>query len=507
METHAIGGEAATETPELVAEMRGAAEWLADRLKRADGARAGIGMVCVDVEGARCAWLDVGEVADAAVAAAMMDDGRGGDVETVSAARPPLWADPSTEDSTVQAIAAAPAKGRRKAVERAGRLAVVALPDVAVRLVLDELDDRGVGVERVTSLWHAMALAWDPGRRSGAAGDAIEAEGPASAVVLIDAAEGVGRLVWCWARGGSLVAGGSMRLSGLEDGLQLGSPEVGRLTAEWLGWATQLGVVPARVVVVSPDLSGDPNGGGLPAFGAALVKAWPGASVDVARHDDAIGATLLRLARMDAEGAGEVVDRRQSLVALSRRPGRAHRGLYRGVALALLLAAGAAGAVAWKSLGAARAAEAEARKIRAELTERVTPRVTPGNAVQVSLAQDNPVALLEDVLQRERARMAPLSDVAPAMPVLHELAALSAVLGNELVQIREIDLSPLQVRVELSVPDLETAELIKESLDTFRDTACEWQRQILPAGAEGRVSVTLLGSWKRGAGLRSGGRP
>jgi hypothetical protein len=430
-------------------------------------------------------------------------------VETVSAARPPLWADPSTDESTVQAIAAAPAKARRNAVERAGRLAVVALPDVAVRLVLDELDDRGIGVERVTSLWHAMALAWDPGRRSGAAGDAIEVEGPASAVVLIDAAEGAGRLVWCWARGGSLVAGGSMRLSGLEDGVQVGSAEVGRLTADWLGWATQLGVVPARVVVVSPDLAGGLDGGvgGLAEFGAALVKAWPGASVDVARHDDAIGATLLRLARMDAEGAGEVFDRRQTLVALSRRPGRAHRGLYRGVALALLLAAGAAGAVAWKSLGAARGAEAEARKIRAELTERVTPRVTAGNAVQASLAQDNPVALLEDVLQRERARLAPPPEVSPAMPVLPELAALSAVLGNELVQIREIDLSPLQVRVELSVPDLETAELIKESLDTFRDTACEWQRQIMPVGAEGRVPVTLLGSWKRGAGLRGGGRP
>jgi hypothetical protein len=457
-----------------------AARWVASRC-----GRGGVAFLCVDVGGGECAWLTAPGAEPGLVAAALMQEGSAWDASGRSAA----WAAPTPAEASVQALAPAHANGHGARARGAGagddegpagqRLAVLAIPDVSARLLVDALDERGVSVERAASLWHAVTLAWDPARAAGA-GSGREVVGTSTlltAVVLIDP---VGRLVWAWSRGGELLAAGTIRLPERREGgagAAVGAPEVGRLTADWLSWSVQLGEAPSRVVVIGPELSG---GDSLsPAMlGGSITRSWPGVSVDLAVHEDPIGATLSRLAGEDEGPEGAAEDGRTALLGLSHRPGRAHRALYRWTALALTLLAAGLIAVAWKAWG--RAGEARARigdadRAVARIVEETAP--APADAGQAAMVADQPRLYLKQHLDAMKQTLRPNAGMPPAKPILAELDALSYVFGIPEVEVTQIALDFGAAVVTVLVPDTATGEAIIASLKSVGDTHVQWEEK------------------------------
>lgn len=491
--------------PAAMAQIERGAAWVVQRLSAGEGPRAALRMVVVDVDGGRCEWLTPPGLESTVVSAALAQATQG---DGVGARLSAEWGPPTTQEATVEALAstvAAGAPARRSVLARGrgaagspGRVAILALPDVSARLFEDALDGRGVGVDRAVSLWHAAALAWDGPRASTieVTGErVVSQQSPVTAVVLVDP---LGRIVWSWSRGGELVAAGTVRVWADGQGaVHATADDIARLTADWLGWSIELGVAPVRVVCVLPEGGGSDDGGLSPAeIGRALAKAWSGATVDLAVHADPIGATLQRLARVDAASLGPAADPRLALVALTHRPGRAHRSLLRWVAGAIGAGAVALGAVAWKSHAAAAEARRGQAGVRAELASMVEPLVPANDLMRRELAKDQPLAFMEELLSRKRQEANPVRDLQPSMPVLAELNALSVVLGNELVRLREIDLTPFSARVDLTVADTTTAELVMESLLRFPDTNCDWSRTVTSGPPGGRVSMSLNGRWR-----------
>src|SRR5262249_47416078 len=144
------------------------------------------------------------------------------------------------------------------------RLSVLAVPDTLARLVVDALDDRGVELRHASSLWHAMALAWDPASpmmsQSASTNGALDAAAPVTRLVRIEPESG--RIIWCGCRAAELLAGGVVMTSPAGDGVaRLGRAEIGRLAADWLGWSVQLGAAPSRIIGVVPRM-GEGGAGG-----------------------------------------------------------------------------------------------------------------------------------------------------------------------------------------------------------------------------------------------------
>ncbi len=508
-DSHALDGNW-SDASAARAQVQVAAEWIAQRLLQGEGARAGLRMICVDVEGARCSWLSAPGVEESVVAGALsMSDAWGEGGSSASLSNGP-WAPPAGDEASIQSLAApAPPQARTKD-PLALRLAVLSVPDVSARLLVDDLDDRGISADRVVSLWHAAAMAWDPaapgapGQRHAGDDRVVDSGAPATAVVLVDPK---GRLVWSWSRGADLLAAGSMRLHRTEDesaSVGVTRANLSRLAAEWLGWSAQLGAAPARVVVVTPRTH---EGDGLtPAeLGQALGELWPGASVDLAVHEDPVLATLVRLARMDAPPAQGASDRRQSLVTLSGRPGRAHRSMYRWASGAILAGALAMGVVAWRSWSSAGAARERLETLRTTVADRVLPLLPANDAVGRELARSQPAESLRTLVERRRQELSP-KDLDVAMPIMQELSTLTTVLGTDIVEIKDLQLTPLNCILELRVPDLATADLVFDSIGKVEGTHCDWQRgsttrmASTPPGGPDSIAMTLMGTWKKTTG-------
>src|SRR5690606_3388892 len=140
--------------------------------------------------------------------------------------------------------------------------------------------------DRVLSLWHAMAAAWDARPTLSDSPDVVTTTSPPMAVLLVDPG---GRVLWAWSQAGHLLAAGTIRLpqdrhelgSGM---VRIGRAEIGRLPTDWLSGSIQLGAVPARIVCITPGAGSDGDDDDLtPArIGEALGAAWPGATIDLA---------------------------------------------------------------------------------------------------------------------------------------------------------------------------------------------------------------------------------
>jgi hypothetical protein len=101
----------------------------------------------------------------------------------------------------------------------------------------------------------------------------------------------------------------------------------------------------------------------------------------------------------------------------------------------------------------------------------------------------------------------PTKDMEVAMPILSELSAISAVLGTDMIEIKDIQLTSFNVTVDLTVSDTATAELIASAIDSIQGSRCSWTSimgaSTRAAGApvgEARTSMQLLGTWKKNAG-------
>ncbi|MEM1330785.1 MAG: hypothetical protein AAGG07_09515 [Planctomycetota bacterium] len=459
-----------------------AARWIADGDDSLD-------LLILDADGALCVWMD--EVAgDEHVLDAMLRTGL--DDEHAGAASPllALGGDFESPGGATAATLSPPTGG-------ATRAAVLGLPDAGPKLLLDELDARGSRPERVSTIWHAMAEAWDPGarkpRRDESAERVVAEATPMTAVIAIDPR---GRLLWTWSLGGEVVAAGRARVktSSHEDEAWpvLRAPDAARLATEWVAWSMQLTRTPDRIVLVASD---HPAGEGLSVmeFGAEVSTRWEGCPVDARAEDDPVASTLERLA-----GRSNTQTPTGDLTSLSGRAGRAHRGVYRWSALAILAAAGWMGVWGWR-VGATTGelrdrADAERGRAR-ELAQGYDPG---------SVLSGSSVLFLQSELSRlKRAQVAPERDE-PIMPVMQELEAISLVIGNSYTEVRVISLDPVRGSMDLSffgdeeigMTSLEVFEEIRESLRNVSGSSMTWTGRLDDRRPNDEVTeASFSGTW------------
>lgn len=513
-ETTDEGWPAHGDAPGDAGDFAKAAAWVQAQLA---GTRStsSIAMVCVDAEGTACTWLTsaTGERAVVSVVArfgAGPDGARGG-------GGPVDYYAPSDSEASIQALDEEPA-ARKSVRKRAGamggtRRAVLSVADAPARAMIDALDKVGVPVEMVAGISHAMAMVWDPGAQAGRATvpDAPVDPGPVTGILMQD---GNGRLLWCWARAGRLLASGAIRLrvgvlvpalpgeSESRTGFVCGAEDASRLTAEWLAWAAQLGFSPGRVVCVLPDASEAAT------LGGELTRLLPGVGVDVATDEDAIGTTLRKAADVlehTPKGRGPSPSGASVLLALSARPGRRHRQMHLWRAGALGLLATSIALAGWRL--ESRAGEAKAageswnskwrELVKSEYPDALRPR--PGVT---------PVVALSDEVRKRQRELVPPERAELTMPVLAELETISMVISHEHVQLESMELnSATRVTIVVSVPELRHAEAVVESLKkiggsfvgtwtpTFAEQLLGPQNQ--PGGPNKRIRVTLRGEWDR----------
>ncbi len=460
---------------------RAGAQWIAETLDAVGLKR--LAALCLDSEGSICTWISSSSAEPSVVKATIVQSGAESDGSGagVGAARLLAMADGGAGggvgmDTSVQALATLePESGgssrmslKKKApaeLPRKQRLAVLAVQDAVARVLLDELDRLGIETERVVSLWHAMAGAWDRSQAASLSDRLVSAQSPGGAVILVEPA---GRLVWAWTRAGELVAGGTMRLAtraraadepaseslatrdaGVARAIAPENTEAalavdfthsdaGRLAVDWLSWSAQLGHCPERVVCLSVPSLGDPEKGetgglGPEALFANLAKAWPGATIDGAVHQDPIGATLARLAGLGPEEHRSAKDEakaalpyharpREALADLTARPGRADRRLHQWIGISLCAAAGLTAVAGWRLHQSAGLAQDELDAAKKARTEAMASA-----AATVGLPNLGPKPLdsLETALRKVREQNKSLK---PPRPILEEVVrVLSAV--------------------------------------------------------------------------------
>lgn len=560
-------GAEGSEGAAAVSAVKSAARWVADTLKGLGTAT--LDTVCLDGEGGVCTWLSAPSAAQGVVSATIQQsvlsgaEGAGGSAGRLIAAGIASGGEGGggfETDVSVQALAVAeeePAAALRlpfigRAADAGGsreRFAVLSMRDAPVRVFIDELDARGIEVGAVESIWHALASTWDPGAPR--AGEPAPDRTPISAVVMTDPA---GRLVWSWSSAGELLAAGQVRLrqvirrderpapaaAGAElvvaepgaarrieneqpdeiAGLECTGAEIGRIVMDWLAWSAQLGRVPERILCFGPLTLPDPSGGAAQWLGGpspaslaeGLGRAWAGAQIDAAAHEDPVGATLARLAGVGPLGARppttESDDPRRELLSLSARPGRADRRMYRSMAFGLVAAAVMVGAAGWqfhRAAGGGAEAIADAQQRQTDALKSLTALVPnidrdPGAAVGILMGK---ISELEQVNR----------SLKPQKPILQELArVLRAIEGSADTRIREITLNAAVGSARLVVPDAETGPAIFERLSAIPGEI-PWRGQQAPLIGNERLYV-LTGTWPTegsggtaGAGGTGGAKP
>lgn len=359
--------------------VRFAAEWLRARIDATSGGN--IGLLCLDPRGAVCSWLDVPGTDTSVIRAAVRQkpSGAWGDwssmpaleaAEAVESLVPVGGSslEPLGETQSAKAGGQGLILGRKKADESdapSRRAAVLAMGDLPVKLLIDALDEMKIEATQVTSLWHAIASAWDP------AGEIREDNDPLVSVSRVDTAvmlvEPDGHVQWAWCDEGELLAAGSAKIEpdAFVDDEKARAFGSGRLAMDWLAWTAQLGRSPRRVLCLVDHDEGRTPGAGE--FGQAIHKVWPGASLDLLRVDDPILTTFLRLQEKTAGGKTKRrAHESKPIEALASRPGRAHRGMYRWVAGVIMIGAVALGVLGTKLRGSADDARKQAADISVE---------------------------------------------------------------------------------------------------------------------------------------------
>lgn len=469
-----------SDSPDLSADARQAAEWLAAKLS-SNGRM--LSKLVVDSDGGVCSWVSASDTSEPVLRAIIE---RPFDEEGASSGErfPEL-----PGETALQPLITKPGGKKHRAGE-ADRVPVLALPVVPARSLVDELDRLGVRVGSVEALWQACAEAWDPSARARLGGDRAERviaeQEPTSAVVLFDPA---GRLVWSWSRGGTLIAGGSMRLltelagASAPDVIERGQTrravvrqdDIARLGSEWLAWSLQLGVAPSRVIIV-----GEPSESGLSAaeVGQALSSTWPDATIDFIREQDPVGATLSRLADSDgpeSEGISE----------LTNRPGRAHRAMYRWSAAALLCGAGVLGAAAWRITRAT----AELKEERSTISQMYADL-----CAREELAPPTALLDLDRRLQALKSTQRDISKlIEPPRPILEELEALSFVLSSDDLTLRDLSLTSVSVTLKVDVPQTETYESLRQAINSISGSSIDWRST--PISRNNRIEASFTGTW------------
>jgi hypothetical protein len=508
------------ENGSLTADVTAAAAWLTGRLKPAGNH---LDVMCLDTEGSLCGWMSAPS-ADPDVLGVLARQfgetpGHEGHAQRSALAESAA----SREEASVALLGETPSfsrKGRGKqAAPRPVRAAVLAVSDVPARLLADALDERGLNVGIVTTIWHALASVWDPSARRAATepGTAEVASHPTTAVI---AADPTGRLVWAWSSGGTLLAGGSMRVPSerlVNDGaiveagrtasfptrdagpshhVVIGTREASRLAAEWLAWSLELGRSPVRIIAVIPA---PPPGreteyeAGLAAFGQSLTSALPGATMDLAEDRDPLGTTLTRLAeRIDDAPGGKASPAMGSIPALTMRPTRAHRRFYIMASLAVASVAAAAGTYAY----ALRAEAGRAQAAALSAIESWRPLVREIDAKML----DN-VEAVADKLGTELTKLQTEASSIKGRnrneirPVMDELATITMIFGDPEIHLTDVTFDNSGVIVKV-LASLEQATAIEQALKEISGSNLTgWQSTSNPGRGGDGFEYSFRGTW------------
>lgn len=516
--------------PDPIPDIRNAADWIRTLLAASASDSGLLPVLCLDPEGAVCSWITTTGGSPGLIAAVARSGptltAESPEGEAAASTPTPLaYFAPSPLDSSIESLSAprrrepSPAeKGKpapRAAVHVGERTAVLGVSDAAVRVLIDELDQRGVECRAVVTLWHAMAAAWDASTAAVAGSQAADAA-PASACVLIDPE---GRLIWSWSRSGRLLAGGMFRVPlaplseepDAETAPWPGPADAARLTAEWLAWSVQLGVAPTRIVGVLPSASGE--AGAAQDFGAALARGWSNATLDLTTHHDPILATLTRFRTPSARDALAAPPAALALAAqpsepgaarlreLTCRPATAHRRLFYAASIAILGAAAGLAGLAWNFSRSASHNERLADGLLAGARDDARAVYPTTDAVRTN------AELIEDLralVGEERANLEPAASLEPNMPVLEEFATLALVVGNDRVELDEIVIDQTNARVIVAAADIARVEEIQNALGAISGSGIELWRQTLRQmpTAEGptRIRAEFIGAWSPEAG-------
>ncbi len=496
----------ADDRPALLRGLREAADWIAAQVKAQN--RSSLGAVVLDTDGTRAGWITTHSAEPEPIEAALLqaaapspgeDDGTGL-VETP----PHVALSPDMQIAGAVSVQPMdPEPDDHPGTHQKRRVGVAVVPDATVRLLLDELDERGVGVGRVVSIWHALTEAFGDGH-VGRAERVIASSDGTTAHAMIDPDDG--RLIWVWARNNTPIASGAFRLArgtpagGEASSFVLTSSDLARLANEWLAWSTQLAASPIRFRLMLPEWTWQDE----TSLGARVSAVWPGATADIAMEDDPVAHVLARFA--DALGDGTVSAAQQpALQQLQNRPGKPHRAMYRWAAAAIAIGALGMGAAAYRIHSSAKVASSKADEARTAWRAKageLMPSINDG--IFASPAYDaKMVADLRLALDTRRRAVAPIA-ITPQKPILRELETLSYVLGNPDYEVRKITLSPLSVTIDLVVPDTAAYEELINSLERIAGSEiAAWEQT--PRAQSNGVRVTLNGEWARQIRPQPGG--
>lgn len=477
--------------PELIVEtIAEASEWIKQRLDMSS--KSELSAIILDPDGSACTWVKP-EDANASTLDSRVTEGP---VE-----HDPDELEPVTQDALGERLPRLPREMdyqplSENQVSTGARRAVLAIPDVPGRLLKDKLDAMGIRPQRLTSIWHALCAAWDPGLdTSNDAARIVSSDAPVCAIVAIDPIDS--RLVWAWSREGELICAGSARLRRVhgehEPAAMVCQSDVARLCSDWLGWSSQLGVSPSRIVVLGEPLSPPadedtpdaPKSFDAAQLGAALTQRWPDATLDLLGEPDPIGATLQRIAQR------ELSESLRTIEGLEARPTRAHRSMFRWAGLALTAAACVVLLLAWQFMSRTNTIKAETRELNS------LARTTLGeydSTMQANRIQDAVWSLESDLLAI-RQRQTPI-EIPPPKPILEALETVSYVVGSPGIEINKITVNTRTVTVVLVVSEISQAERVLSSLRSIDDRLLDWSSSLVPSNRGSDIVVTLLADWR-----------
>ncbi len=462
-------GDAPPDLDALRARAGQAADWVAKTL----GSRKRLAVVAIDTAGSICLWLrsptDEVAVLAATLRSATQDWGDSIPRGEVQRLTDPAPADSPNARGYLDRLRRPGGNRTQATPAEAHGSAVLSAPLALIRLWLDELDARGVRIDAVASMWHALAASW--------AAETLDSE---PAAVLLH--ESAGRLVWCWARAGRLLVGGTVLEEQPSESTAEAEPPAdpanraaGRLALDWAAWSAHLGMLPASIVLLGPNAD---------ALRPALETRWPKVQVRMESTADALAETLTRAAARRSADA----DPRHHLVGLTHRPTRAVRTQYRWAAAALVMLAAAVAILGSRMTSAAdrfraagAAAEADARTLVESLGN---PRL---------LSAPNLVKALESEVMVEGTRPQPKGPPAPR-PIFDELRRLATTFakfeGVRLVQVQIDTKTP--ITMQANVPDRRTGEEIRVALQQ-EPGSLTWTEA---AGVGADQALRMNGAWK-----------
>ena len=268
--------------------------------------------------------------------------------------------------------------------------------------------------------------------------------------------------------------------------------DVARLASDWLGWSSQLGVSPSRVVVlgepICPPVAPDDETPDqeLPydaaQLGAALTQRWPDATLDLLGEPDPVGATLQRIAQRELSAS------LASIEGLVARPTRAHRSMFRWAGLALTAAACVVFILAWQLMSHANDIKSDTRLINND-------KRTIINDYDSNLAfSRSPVLDLESELIALNKSNAPVELPVPK-PMLEAIETVSFVLGTPNIDVTKITVNTRTVTLAINVEDIAQAEQILLNLQSIEDDKLNWRSTLSPSTRGSTIQVTVLADW------------